>query len=139
MRLELRVPTTQLLPGIQVDPLKALTGHSLADLLAAVLERAPWTQEGQTVYPIALGDGVGVAVPLGSFGEIGIHHVTGQLQITAPALAAMFLRDLPHQVGGSELVSTPTGHISRYTLAPPPGTRFRVPITAGIAIWLQRL
>jgi hypothetical protein len=128
LRLELRVPSLQLLPGVRVEPLQALTGRSLAELLAAVLEGPPWTQQDRTCYQIALADGVGLSLPLGSFGEVGLHHTAGQLQITAPALAAMFLQNLPHQVGGPEIVPTLGGRLSRYTLNPPVGVPFRLPI-----------
>ncbi len=128
LRLELRVPSLQFLPGVRVEPLQALTGRSLAELLASVLEGPPWTQQDRTCYQIALADGVGLSLPLGSFGEVGLHHAAGQLQITAPALAAMFLQNLPHQVGGPEIVPTLGGRLSRYTLNPPVGVRFRLPI-----------
>ena len=128
LRLELRVPALQLLPGVRVDPLQALTGRSLAELLTSVLEDTPRTQAGQTVYRLALEDSVGVSLPLGNFGEVGLHHTAGHLQVTAPALAAMFLQNLPHQVGGPEIVPTLGGRLSRYTLAPPVGVTFRLPI-----------
>ena len=128
LRLELRVPALQLLPGVRVDPLQALTGCSLTDLLAAVLEGPPRTQQGQTVYQVTLVDGVGLSLPLGNFGEVGLHHAAGQLQVTAPALAAMFLQNLPHQIGGPEIVPTLGGRLSRYTLSPPVGVPFRLPI-----------
>ncbi len=121
LRLELRVPSLQLLPGVRMEPLQALTGRSLAELLASVLEGPPWTQQNQTCYRLALADGVGLSLPLGSFGEVGLHH-------TAPALAAMFLQNLPHQVGGPEIVPTQGGRLSRYTLNPPVGVPFRLPI-----------
>jgi hypothetical protein len=127
LRLELRVPAFQLLPGVRLDPLQAFTGRSLAELLASVLEEPPWTQQDRTCYRIALADGVGLSLPLGSFGEVGLHHIAGHLQILAPALAAMVLQNLPHQVGGPEIVSTVTGRLSRYTLAPPPGSSFQIP------------
>ncbi len=128
LRLELRVPSLQFLPGVRVEPLQALTGRSLAELLASVLEGPPWTQQDRTCYRIALADGVGLSLPLGSFGEVGLHHAAGHLQITAPALAAMFLQNLPHQVGGPEIVPTLGGRLSRYTLAPPVGARFHLPV-----------
>jgi hypothetical protein len=128
LRLELRVPALQLLPGIQLDPLQAFTGRSLAELLTAVLEGPPWTQQNQTCYHIALADGVGLSLPLGGFGEVGLHHAAGQIQVTAPALAAMFLQSLPHQVGGPEIVPAPGARLSRYTLALPVGAAVRLPL-----------
>ncbi len=139
LRLKVSVPVTSLLPGVQLDPLKALTGRSLAEVLAPVLEEEPWTQAGQTVYPIALPEGVGVAVPLGGFGELGLLHTHNTLQLTAPALAAAFLRQLPHQVGGIELLDAPGGRLSRFTLAPPRGAIWRIPITNTLALTLTRL
>jgi hypothetical protein len=128
LRLELRVPALQLLPGVQVDPLQAFTGRSLAELLAAVLEGPPWTQQNRTCYRITLADGVGLSLPLGGFGEVGLHHAAGHLQVTAPALAAMVLKNLPHQIGGPEIVSTAGGRLSRYTLSPPRGAVFGLPL-----------
>ena len=128
LRLELRVPAIQLLPGVRVDPLQALTGRSLEEMLVAVLEGSPSTRDGHTTYRIALEDGSGVSLDLGNFGEAGLHHAAGQLQVTVPSLAAMFLQQLPYQIGGSEIISTPGGRLCRYTLAPPLGARVRLPL-----------
>jgi len=130
LRLELRLPSLQLLPGLRVDPLQAFTGRSLEELLAPVLEKAPQTSAGKTRYQVALPDGAGVSIPLGNFGEVGFHYDAGHLQITAPALAAMVLRGLPHQVGGPEIISTPNGRLSRFSLAPPVGEVFQLPLGA---------
>ncbi len=138
MRLRLSVPVTSLLPGLQLDPLKALTGLSLADILTPVLESEPWTTAGQTTYPLSLRDGVGIAVPLGSLGELGFSHAAGNLQITAPALAAAFLQQLPHQLGGPEIIATASGRVSRYTLAPPRGATWRIPLTGTLSLTLTR-
>jgi len=128
MRLELRVPAIQLLPGVRIDPLQTLTGRSLEEMLAVVLEGSPSTRDGRTIYRVTLEDGVGISLPLGHFGEIGFHHAAGELQVTAPALAAMFLQNLPYQVGAPEIITAMTGNLSRYTLAPPIGATFRLPI-----------
>jgi hypothetical protein len=139
MRLRVSVPVTSLLPGLHLDPLKALTGRSLAEVLQPVLEADPWTKSGQTVYPLALPEGVGVAIPLGGFGELGFQNTNSQLQLTAPAAVALFLHQLPHQVGGVELLATEQGRLSRFTLAPPRGAIWRIPITGTLALTLTRL
>jgi hypothetical protein len=139
LRLQLSVPVTSLLPGLQLDPLKALTGRSLAEVLSPVLEAEPWTTSGRTTYPLSLPDGVGVAVPLGGFGEMGFNHAAGNLQVTAPALVAALLHQLPYRVGGAELLSTPQGRLSRYTIAPPRGVPWRLAIAGGLALTLTRV
>jgi hypothetical protein len=126
LRLELRVPGLQLLPGVRVDPLKALMGQGLDELLAGVLEAPPAVVGNQTCYRIQLQDGVGVSLPLGRLGEAGLNHHRGQVQVTVPALAAVFLHQLPHQVAPTELLSSPGGRLSRFTLRPPAGAAFRL-------------
>ena len=94
-------------------------------------------QGGQTCYRVVLEEGVGVAVPLGTFGELGFRHAAGTLQMTAPALAALFLQSLPHQVGPPEWMESPGGRLSRYTLDLPTGEVLRLQL-AGPRIELVR-
>ena len=94
-------------------------------------------QGGQTCYRVVLGDGVGVAIPLGTFGELGFRHAAGTLQMTAPVLTALFLQSLPHQVGPHEWVTSPGGRLSRYTLDVPAGEVLRLQL-AGTRIEVVR-
>ena len=95
LRLRLVVPEVRLggaTPG-------ALVGVNLGALLleAGVLEAAPSVRDGAVVYPLALPDGVSVAIPLvtasggglaGMLGplEVALRNDRGRLRLAVPAL-----------------------------------------------------
>jgi hypothetical protein len=97
LRLELSLPCLRLgLGPFSFDPLEQLVGAKISDLLEPLMS-GPVTQRRTTagatidLYPLALPDGEGAAVPLGAWGELGFANEQGLLLLTLPALSAPFV------------------------------------------------
>lgn len=97
IRVDVTLPVLRLgLGPFVVDPLEQLVGARVSDLLEPLM-RGPQTQRRTEagvlvdVYPLALPDGEGAAIPLGSFGELGFFNDRSVLLLTVPALSAPFV------------------------------------------------
>ena len=99
IRFRLTLPCLRLgLGPLAFDPVAQLLGVSVADVLASLLEAEPYRRPSATgtaveVFPLALPAGEGAFVPVGSFGEVGLHNDGGLLAVTVPLGAAGWLRD----------------------------------------------
>lgn len=97
IRVDVTLPVLRLGFGpFVVDPLEQLVGARVSDLLEPLM-RGPQTQRRTgagvlvDVYPLALPDGEGAAIPLGNFGELGFFNEHSVLLLTVPALALPFV------------------------------------------------
>ena len=97
IRVDVTLPVLRLGFGpFQIDPLEQLVGAKVSDLLEPLMT-GPLTQRHTTagvlvdVYPLALPEGEGASVPLGSFGELGFFNERSVLLLTVPALSVPFV------------------------------------------------
>ena len=93
IRFRLVLPVTRLGVGVfSFDPIEQLVGAPIAELLESMMtgpvERRPSAAgAGVDVYPLALPEGEGMAIPLGQFGELGFRNVDQLLELTVPLRA----------------------------------------------------
>jgi hypothetical protein len=91
LRLTLVLPVTRIGFGaFSVDPLARLIGAPVADILEPLIVgevRREVGRNGNLVerFPLAIPDGEGLAVPLGSFGSFGARNDHGTLVLTVPS------------------------------------------------------
>ncbi len=99
IRLNLVLPVCRFGFGpFSIDPVEQLIGAPVADILEPLMigpvQRRPSASgTAVEVYPLALPDGEGAAIPLGQFGELGFQAKGGLLLLTAPWTAAPWLQD----------------------------------------------
>ncbi len=97
IRFRLVLPVTRLGVGVfSFDPIEHLVGAPVADLLEPLMtgpvERRPSAAgPAVDVYPLALPEGEGMAIPLGQFGELGFANRDGLLELTVPLRAEGWL------------------------------------------------
>ena len=97
IRFRLVLPVTRLGVGVfSFDALEQLVGAPIADLLEPMMtgpvQRRPSPAgAGVDVYPLALPEGEGMAIPLGQFGELGFRNVDQLLELTVPLRAEAWL------------------------------------------------
>ncbi|MCB9764974.1 MAG: hypothetical protein H6739_34695 [Alphaproteobacteria bacterium] len=89
IRLRLVRPATRVsLGALSIDLVEQALGVSLAALLGPLLD-GPITQRGGAmVYPLALPEGQGVAIPMGGWGELGVANRAGLLWLRVPVAVA---------------------------------------------------
>lgn len=99
IRVNLTLPVTRIGFGpFSFDPLEQMIGAPIAELLEPLLA-GPVTRRPSAagaaveVYPLALPEGEGATIPLGSFGEIGFANERGLLVLTVPWSMAGWLRE----------------------------------------------
>ena len=86
----LTVPVTRIGFGpFAFDAFEQLIGCPLADVLEPLrvgpIERRPSASgTAVEVYPLALPEGEGLAIPLGHFGSVGLRNDRGLLELTVP-------------------------------------------------------
>lgn len=87
--IDLVAPTPTMSFGpFSIDPIRLLTGASLADILGPLM-RGPVTRRGsQDVYPLALPEGEGLTVPIKGFGALGFRNLRGVFIVIVPAVLA---------------------------------------------------
>lgn len=91
IRFRLVLPVTRLGVGVfSFDALEQLVGAPIADLLEPMMtgpvhRRPSAAGAGVDVYPLALLEGEGLAIPLGQFGEVGFRNDGGLVEVTVPA------------------------------------------------------
>ena len=138
IHFRLVLPVTRLGVGIwSFDAIEQLVGAPVAELLDPLMtgpvERRPSTAgPAVDVYPLALPEGEGMAIPLGSFGEIGFANVSGLLELTVPLRAEAWLTAKL----GNALVRGPerglsldgAARVSRVWIRIAPGVRASVPL-----------
>jgi len=81
-----------------INPIEQFIGAPIADILEPLMlgpvQRRPSASgTAVEVYPLALPDGEGAAIPLGQFGELGFVNRGGLLQLTAPWSTAGWMRE----------------------------------------------
>ncbi len=98
IRVDLTLPVTRVGVGVfSFDPLEQMLGkpvlHFLEPLMAGRMSLRPG-QGGRAVevYPLALPDGEGAVLPLGTWGEAGFRNDGGLLVVTVPWAAAAWMR-----------------------------------------------
>ena len=138
IRFRLVLPVTRLGVGVfSFDPIEQLVGAPIVDLLEPLMtgpvERRPSAAgAGVDVYPLALPEGEGMAIPLGHFGELGFANRDGLLQLTVPLRAETWLTAKL----GTALVRGPerglsldgAARVSRVWIRVAPGVRASVPL-----------
>ena len=89
IKIDLVAPTPTMSFGpFSVDPIRLLTGSSLADILGPLM-RGPVTRRGsQDVYQLALPEGEGLSVPIKGFGALGFRNLSGVFIVIVPAVLA---------------------------------------------------
>ena len=91
LRFRLTLPVTRVGFGVfSVDPLAKLIGAPVRSILEPLLVGEVRRDVGRTGnlvehYPVAIPDGEGLAVPLGSFGAFGFRSESGTLVLTVPS------------------------------------------------------
>ena len=138
IRVLVSVPITRIGVGLfSLDPVEQLLGLPLADLLeplrVGAVERRP-SNSGTAVevHPLALPEGEGMAIPLGSFGELAFSNRGGLLELTVPLRAEAWLTERL----GAALVRGPeqglsldgAARVSRVWIQVAPGVRASVPL-----------
>lgn len=89
--LVLVLPVTRIgFGGLSIDPLAKLIGAPVSEILEPLVVgevRREVGRNGGLVerYPLAIPDGEGLAVPLGSFGAFGARNDGGTLVLTVPS------------------------------------------------------
>ena len=132
IRLQLLIPDLRFTVGnLILDPVRAMLGVSLEELLAPVLNGQPTQRTDawgtrQFCYPIRLRPGNAVVVPLGPLGEMGIAHSAGLLGLSVPALFAQPVREhlgawVAHDHGVR--FNQQGALVARFHLSPGPGMR----------------
>ncbi|MCB9765623.1 MAG: hypothetical protein H6739_37965 [Alphaproteobacteria bacterium] len=98
IRVNLTLPVTRIGVGVfSFDPVAHAIGAPLAHVLAPLMV-GPVTQRPSVsgpaveVYPLALPEGEGLAIPLGAHGEIGFANDAGLLALTVPWAASGWVR-----------------------------------------------
>lgn len=97
IRFRLVLPVTRLGIGVfSFDPIEQLVGAPVAELLESLMigpvERRPSAAgPAVDVYPLALPEGEGMTIPLGSLGELGFANRDGLLELTVPLRAEAWL------------------------------------------------
>ena len=90
IRINLALPVTRVGFGpFSFDPLEQVIGVPLVEILEPLMTGPTYRRPSATgpaveVYPLALPDGEGAAVPLGAWGELGFHAEGGLLVLTVP-------------------------------------------------------
>jgi len=138
IRFRLVLPVTRLGVGVfSFDALEQLVGAPIAELLEPLMtgpvERRPSAAgPAVDVYPLALPEGEGMAIPLGQFGELGFANRGGLLELTVPLRAEAWLTAKL----GAALVRGPeqgfsldgAARVSRVWMRVAPGLRASVPL-----------
>ena len=136
IRLDLSVPVLAFGVGpFRFDPIQTLLGCSFEDLVESLLvapsfERAAAGGGRVTVYPLALPDGEGAAIPLGRFGEASFANEAGQLVLIVPVAMRSLLQSKVQSmlVQAPERVTASGAPAWRFTLLLRPGLAFRLPL-----------
>jgi hypothetical protein len=136
IRIDLSVPVLSFGVGpFQFDPVTSLLGCTfesiVESLMVAPAYRRTVASGGQVeVFPLALPDGEGAALPLGRFGEAGFHNRSGELVLHVPrSLGATVLPRLQRLlVRPLGTVQTPSGVVTEAALRLQPGMAFRLPL-----------
>mgnify|MGYP007046944818 CR=1 FL=1 len=90
LRVNLCMPVTRVGFGpFSFDAVEHLIGAPLTDILESLLTGPTYRRPSDAgpaieVYPLALPDGEGAAVPLGAWGELGFANQRGLLVLTVP-------------------------------------------------------
>lgn len=90
IRINLTLPILRFgLGPFQVDPVEQFVGAKISDILeplmiGPVFRRPSASGPAVEVYPLALPEGEGVAVPLGQWGDLGFKNERGLLILTVP-------------------------------------------------------
>ena len=99
LRFNLSLPSTRIRLGpIAIDGVEALLGVSLASILDPLMPAPRTTRITEAggevdVYPLAIPDGEGAAVPVKHLGEIGFRNHRGYLIVILPAGLAEVMRE----------------------------------------------
>lgn len=128
------------------DPVKQFLGTSLDELLASLLRSPPTDRTGADgrrarVYPLALPDGDGVALPLAEFGELGFRADGDRLVLSVPPrLEATVLGQWGDLVTAGPVrraSATGRGVVSDLWLRLVPGSVRTVPVWSHIVIAVE--
>ena len=141
LRVNLTLPTTTVRLGpLSFDGLAAFFGASLKDVLSSLLVAAPYqrpTGNGGIVdvYPLAIPEGEGAAIPIKLMGEIGFRNYRGLLVlIVPPAVAEVLQKELAaelaaKQAAGPRFVPGAAGGIvAEFAMRLTPGMKKEVPV-----------
>ena len=121
------------------DPVERILGAPLAEILESVLvapvsRRPSAAGPAVDVYPLALPDGEGALIPLGSLGEIGFFNDRGLLTLTVPMPMRRWVaeRTAAITVRGPEdyLSSDGAARVVRLWVRLQPGMRLGLPVPA---------
>lgn len=140
LRVNLTVPTTAVRLGpFAFDGIKALLGVDLVDLLSPLMVGP----KGQRlvlggvvdVYPLAIPDGEGIAVPVKLMGELGFYNLRGALVLVVPpAVADLVKAQLTAELASGEALGPrwstglAGGSVAEFAIRMRPGMRKAVPL-----------
>lgn len=142
LRLNLTLPASQMKIGpVSVDPIQLLFGASLSEVLSSLMvgpKSQRTTPEGATldVYPLAIPEGQGAAVPVRFQGEVGFRNYRGMFVLIVPASMSEVVRgQLAGEIAaktaaGPRLSQGTSGPIAEYAIRLMPGMRKAVPLGA---------
>lgn len=97
LRIVLTLPVTRIgFGGLSIDPVAKLIGAPVREILEPLIDgevRREVGRNGNLVerFPLAIPDGEGLAVPLGSFGSFGARNDRGTLVLTVPSPLALMI------------------------------------------------
>jgi len=140
IRINLALPVTRVGFGIfTFDPLEQMIGAPLTEILESLMTGPVYRRPSAVgpaveVYPLALPDGEGAAVPLGVWGELGFFNERGLLVLTVPLQGAKWVEQRISDaiVHGPEqgLSLDRTARVVKYWVQLRPGMKASFPLGA---------
>lgn len=147
IRVNVTLPVTRLGFGpFSFDALEQLIGAPVADILeplmtGPVARRPSAAGPAMEVYPLALPQGEGASIPLGAWGEVGVHNDRGLLVLTVPWGMSGWVRERL----GVAIVRGPepgvsldgTARVAEVWVRLVPGMRAQLPLGALVEIGIE--
>lgn len=136
IRIDLSVPVMTFGVGpFQFDPVATFLGCSFEDIVESLMVAPSFQRPGPTggvvdIFPLALPDGEGAAIPLGRFGAAAFENRGGELVLHLPrGLRAVILPRVQSLLVRPPIVTaTPHGEAVEVALRLRPGLTFRLPL-----------
>ncbi|MCK6527664.1 hypothetical protein L6R50_08905 [Myxococcota bacterium] len=135
--IDLVVPRLSALHAVAV---RRMLGRTVLDLVRPALREEPTTREGgaRQVFPLRVPDGMGFAIPLGVFGEIGLRADGDRLVLAVPRmLYERVVGRVRHLVVAGPLSPPGRGDVSEAWLQLRPGDRVTAPLLPGVEVVLE--
>lgn len=140
LRVNLTAPSTSVrLGAFSFDPLKALLGVDLAEILSPMMV-APKSQRPILggvidVFPLAIPDGEGLSIPVKFVGGFGFYNLRGVLVLQVPPAAVDLVRaELATEIAKGEAAGPRAndngvgGTVTEFAVRLRPGMRKAIPL-----------